>query len=136
MAREAALWEVPLRHLLRIAIPAIVAGLTVVTCATTPTSGTAAPAASAGGKTAALLIKNFAFSPDTLTIDKGTVVTVTNADGATHTVSSGTNGTKDGKFDQRFEGGTSGTIAFNTVGTFTYFCNVHGVSMTGTIVVK
>ena len=126
-----------MRHWLRIAVSAIVAGLTVVSCATTSTSGaSAAPAASAGGKTAALQIKNFAFSPDTLTIDKGTVVTVTNADGATHTVSSGTNGTKDGKFDQRFEGGTSGTITFDTVGTFTYFCNVHGVSMTGTIVVK
>ena len=126
-----------MRHWLRIAIPAIVAGLTVVSCATTPaSSGTAAPAASAGGSTAALQIKNFAFSPDTLTIAKGTVVTVTNADGATHTVSSGTNGTKDGKFDQRFEGGTSGTMTFDTVGTFTYFCNIHGVSMTGTIVVK
>ena len=126
-----------MRHWLRIAIPAIFAGITVVSCATTSTSGgNAAPAASAGGKTAALQIKNFAFSPDTLTIDKGTVVTVTNGDGATHTVTSGTNGTKDGKFDQRFEGGTTGTITFDTVGTFTYFCNVHGVSMTGTIVVK
>jgi plastocyanin len=126
-----------MRFALRLAVPAIIAALTVAACTSTPTSGaSAAPAAGGGGKTAALQIKGFAFAPATLTIDKGTVVTVTNADGTTHTVTSGTNGTKDGKFDQRFEGGATGTLTFDTVGTFTYFCNIHGVSMTGTIVVK
>src|SRR5438552_10523684 len=110
-----------MRLALRIAVPSIIATLTFVACATTSTSGaSAAPAASAGGaKTASLQIKNFAFAPATLTIDKCTVLTVTNADGTTHTVTSGTNGTKDGKFDQPLEGGATGTITFDTVGTFT-----------------
>jgi plastocyanin len=127
-----------MRLALRLAIPTLIAGLTFVACSSTAGSGASvAPAATAAGAaTATITIKGFAFSPATLTVDKGTVVTVTNADGTTHTVTSGTNGTKDGKFDQRFEGGTSGTITFATVGTFTYFCNIHGVSMTGTIVVK
>ena len=126
-----------MRLALRIAALAMVVTVTFVACSSAPTTGaSAAPAAGGGGKTATLEIKNFAFAPATLTIDKGTVVTVTNADGATHTMTSGTGGTKDGKFDQRFEGGTKGTITFDTVGTFAYFCNIHGVSMTGTIVVK
>ena len=122
----------------RLAIPAVIAGLTLVGCASTAGSGaSAAPAATpAGAKTADVTIKGFRFSPATLTVDKGTVVTFTNMDSTTHTVTSGINGTKDGKFDQQISGGIDGTVTFDTPGTFVYFCNIHGVSMTGTVVVK
>jgi plastocyanin len=129
-----------MRVALRLAIPTLIVGLTLVACASTAGSGTsAAPATSVAaapaGKAAALQIKGFAFSPATLTVDKGTVVTITNNDSATHTFTSGANRTKDGKFDQQISGGTEGTVTFDTVGTFEYFCQIHS-SMKGTVVVK
>lgn len=119
-----------MRHVLRIAIPTLIAGVTFVACATT--APTASPAAA---KSAAVTIKGFAFSPATLTINKGTVVTFTNQDSTTHTVTSGTSRTKDGKFDQQISGGNEGTVTFDTVGTFAYFCQIHS-TMAATVVVK
>jgi plastocyanin len=129
-----------MRVALRLAIPTLIAGVTLVACASTAGSGpTTAPATSAapaaGGKTAALQIKGFAFSPGTLTVDKGTAVTITNNDSTTHTFTSGANRTKDGKFDQQISGGTDGSVTFDTAGTFEYFCQIHS-SMKGTVVVK
>ncbi len=127
-----------MRLVLRLALPAVIAGLTLFACGSTAGSGaTAAPATSApaASKTAAVTIKGFAFSPATLTVDKGTVVTFTNNDSATHTVSSGANRAKDGKFDQSLSGGNETTITFDTSGTVEYFCNIHS-SMKATVVVK
>jgi plastocyanin len=125
---------------LRLAIPTLIAGVTLVACASTAGSGaSAAPATSAPTATpaakAAVTIKGFAFSPATLTIDKGTIVTITNNDSATHTFTSGASRTKDGKFDQQISGSAEGTVTFDTVGTFEYFCLIHS-SMKGTVVVK
>ena len=129
----------------RLAVPAIIAGLSLVTCAGTAGSGTsAAPTAAAAAtativapaaKTTAVAIKGFAFSPATLTVDKGTVVTFTNNDSTTHTITSGTNRTKDGKFDQELSGSTDTTVTFDTAGTFDYFCRNHS-SMKATVIVK
>ncbi len=125
-----------MRLALRLVIPTLIAGLSFVACASTAGSGSsAAPAASSGAKTAAVQIKGFAYSPANLTIDKGTVVTFTNNDSATHTVTSGANRTKDGKFDQTLSGSTETTITFDTAGTFEYFCVFHS-SLKGTVVVK
>ena len=129
-----------MRVALRLAIPTLIAGVTLVACASTAGSGsTAAPATSAapaaGGKTAALQIKGFAFAPATLTVDKGTVVTITNNDSTTHTFTSGANRTKDGKFDQQLSGSAEASVTFDTVGTFEYFCQIHS-SMKGTVTVK
>jgi plastocyanin len=127
-----------MRLALRLAIPTVIAGLTLVACASTAGSGTsAAPAASAAAaaKAGAVAIKGFAFSPATLTVDKGTVVTWTNNDSATHTLTSGASRTKDGKFDQQISGSTEATVTFDAVGTFEYFCQIHS-SMKGTVVVK
>jgi plastocyanin len=114
-----------------------IAVLTFVACAGTAGSGaTAAPAASApSAKAAAVTIKGFAFSPATLTVDKGTVVTWTNNDGTTHTVTSGTNRTPDGKFDQEISNSTEASVTFDTLGTFEYFCRNHN-TMKGTVTVK
>ena len=125
-----------MRLALRLAIPTLIAGLTFIACSSTAGSGaTAAPAASTAAKTAAITIKGFAFSPAALTVDKGTVVTISNNDSATHTFTSGANRTKDGTFDQQISGSTDGTVTFNTVGTFEYFCQIHA-SMKGTVTVK
>ena len=126
-----------MRFGVRLAIPTIVAGLTLVACASTAGSGTStAPAATpAGAKTADVTIRGFAFSPATLTVVKGTVVTFTNNDSTTHTVTSGANRTKDGKFDQEISGSADGTVTFDAAGTFDYFCQIHS-SMKATVVVK
>jgi plastocyanin len=123
-----------MRLALRLGIPALIAGLTFVACASTAGSGPrAAPAA--GAKTADVTIKGLAFSPGTLTVDKGTVVTWTNNDNTTHTVTSGANRTKDGTFDQQVSAGTDVSVTLDAVGSFDYFCQIHS-SMKGTVVVK
>jgi len=118
-----------MRLALRIAIPTLIAGVTFVACASTTPSATAAPAK------ALVTIKGFAFSPTTLEVTKGTIVTFTNNDSATHTVTSGANRTRDGKFDRELSGSTEDSITFDTAGTFEYFCNIHS-SMNAKVVVK
>jgi plastocyanin len=121
----------------RLASPLVVFALVLAACGST--SPAAAPAATsaapAAGAKAAVTIKGFAFSPAALEVAKGTVVTWTNNDGTTHTVTSGTNGSKDGKFNQEISGSAEGSVTFDTAGTFTYFCSIHS-TMKGTVTVK
>lgn len=131
-----------MRLALRLAIPGAIAALTFIACAANPTAASNAPATSAAATKSAAAsqgttvdIKGFAFAPATLTVAKGTVVTFTNSDAATHTVTSGTSGTKDGKFDERLEQGGATKITFDTPGTYQYFCAIHA-SMKGTITVQ
>jgi plastocyanin len=76
-----------------------------------------------------VLIKNFAFSPQTLTVKVGTTVTWTNEDSATHTIKSDTfnsgNIATGGKFEFKFD----------RIGTYDYSCSIHP-SMTGKIIVE
>lgn len=122
-----------MRLALRLAIPTVIAGLTFIACAST--SSSAPSAASEAPKGGAVAIKGFAFGPATLTVAKGTKVTFTNNDSTTHTVTSGANRTKDGKFDQSLDANATTTITFDTPGTFEYFCTLHS-SMKGTITVQ
>jgi len=126
-----------MRLLIRLGIPTLIAGLTFVACASTAGSGASpAPATSAAAaKTANVAIKGFAFSPATLTVSKGTKVTFDNQDTTTHTVTSGANRTKDGKFDTQVSGGTQTEMAFDTAGTFVYFCQFHA-NMVATVIVN
>ena len=118
-----------MRLAIRLAIPALIAGVTLVACASTAT-----PAASAPPK-ATVNIKGFAFSPVTLEIAKGTVVTWHNQDSTTHTLTSGANRTKDGKFDKQLSGDAEDSVTFDTAGTLDYFCSFHS-SMNAKVVVK
>lgn len=134
-----------MRLAIRFLIPGAIVALTLAACASSATApSSAAPATSAAATAAAtgsaatgdaVTIKGFAFSPATLTVKKGTTVTFVNMDSATHTVTSGSGGTKDGKFDQSIDGGGAAKITFDTVGTFSYFCTIHA-SMRGTITVQ
>ena len=111
--------------------------------AATPTAAsatTAAPATSATGPATApataatatvVVIKNFLFVPEALTVAAGATVTVDNQDGANHTVIA-----NDGSFD-------TGNIAGRAKGRFTapskpgsypYKCAIHPL-MTGTLIV-
>jgi plastocyanin len=91
-----------------------------------PVSAQAAPAA-------AVTIQTFQFQPGELTVTAGTRVTWTNQDAITHTVTSGTPETRDGKFNSPLAGqGTKFAYTFAQPGTYTYFCDRHQ-SMRGQI---
>ena len=77
-------------------------------------------------------IKDFNFSPKTLTVKSGEKITWINRDEEPHTVVSVEKQFKKSSAldtDQEF------TITAGAPGTYTYFCSVHP-KMTGTIVVK
>ena len=76
---------------------------------------------------------NMTFSPATKTVAIGTVVTWTNNDGYAHTVTSN-DGTS-------FDSGTinsSKTYSYtaSVAGTFNYHCTIHGLPMSGTLIVN
>ncbi len=94
---------------------------------TTVQQGGATPAAA--GST--VNIKNYAFSPATITISKGQTVTWTNMDSAPHTVTS-----TRGIFDSGSIGnGQIFSYTFNTAGTFEYSCTIHPSMQHGKVIV-
>ena len=74
-------------------------------------------------------ISGFSFSPGTVTVNVGDSVTWTNSDAQAHTATG--NGWNTGDLGN----GESGTITFQTAGTFDYICGIHP-AMTGTVVVR
>jgi plastocyanin/uncharacterized membrane protein YozB (DUF420 family) len=96
-------------------------------------AGASVPAAENG---VTVVMQNFAFSPKSLRIKKGTTVTWVNQDRAKHTVTA-----DDGKFDSGdMPSGQTFAHKFDEVGTFPYYCLYHGdkggVDMAGTVVVE
>jgi plastocyanin len=88
----------------------------------------------ASGTADTIIIKNFMFSPATLTVASGATVTVKNEDTVTHTLTD--------KADPNLFGtgnlaaGQSMTIhAPKPTGSYTYICTIHQY-MTGTLVVR
>lgn len=82
--------------------------------------------------TDAVTIKDFAFSPTTIKVKKGTKVTWTNQDSTAHTVTA----TSGGGFDSgSIAQGASFSFTFNTTGTFSYKCSFHP-DMMGTVIVQ
>lgn len=76
-------------------------------------------------------IQNYAFSPQTLTVQVNWMVKWTNKDNMGHTVTSDTGLFDSGTLD------LNGTFSylFTTPGTYTYHCKIH-TYMTGTIIVQ
>jgi plastocyanin len=93
-----------------------------------PTSPTVA---AVSGTNAEVVIKGFAFAPNSITVKAGTTVTWTNEDSVTHTVTSDT-----GLFDSGGlnKGGTF-SYTFTTEGSYPYHCTPHASSMAGTVIV-
>ncbi|HEY7917713.1 MAG TPA: cupredoxin domain-containing protein [Acidimicrobiales bacterium] len=92
-----------------------------------PTGGSTNPV---GSHT--ITIKNFAFSPKTITVAAGTAVMVTNDDQVAHTVTAMSGGFSTGDIGP----GQSKTItAPNIPGTYSYFCSIHQY-MTGHLTVS
>ncbi|MGE5465430.1 MAG: cupredoxin domain-containing protein [Betaproteobacteria bacterium] len=83
----------------------------------------------ASANTAQVLIKDFKFQPDQITIQKGDTITWTHPGTASHTV----------KFadseSQILKNGGTYSKTFDQAGTFPYSCGIHPY-MTGTVIVQ
>jgi plastocyanin len=79
----------------------------------------------------AVVMKNFDFSPMTLTVSAGTAVTWKNLDGEPHTVTSTDGLFRSGALDQN----DSFTFKFAKAGTYKYVCSIHP-KMQAAIIVK
>lgn len=82
--------------------------------------------------TNSVTIENFAFSPANITVKKGTTVTWTNKDGATHDVTE--NDGQTGPNSGPLANGKSYSFTYTTAGTFKYHCSIHP-DMTGIVTV-
>ncbi len=99
-----------------------------------PASQTAAATASSAGMADTIVIKNFMFSPMSLTVAPGTRITVRNEDSVTHTLTDKASSTVFGTGD--IAAGQAKTFnAPNKAGSYSYICEIHQY-MTGTIVVR
>jgi plastocyanin len=123
----------PFRSLHQIAVVGVF-GIALALAACSPGGGTTsnstiAGSGSSGATGQAITIKNFAFSPSSITVAPGTSVTVTNRDSVAHTLSS-----QSGGFDTgNIQAGQSKTfMAPNKAGRFTFICDIHQY-MTGTL---
>ena len=83
-----------------------------------------------------------AYSPNPIQATVGQTVVWTNDDSAFHTVTSGTTGAPDGKFDSGLQGPTALTSkgktfehTFDAAGEYPYFCTLHP-AMVGTVTVS
>ncbi len=79
----------------------------------------------------AVAIKNFAYSPATITVKAGQSITWTNQDSAGHSATADDNSWDTGVLPQ----GQSKALQFNKKGTFTYHCSVHP-DMKATVIVQ
>ena len=90
------------------------------------------PARSQQGVTVQL----FQFKPDRIEVKAGTRPIWTNQDDITHTVTSGTPGQRDGRFELPLDGrGATGSVRLERPGVYPYFFSRHQ-SMRGEIRVK
>jgi len=88
-----------------------------------------------GGNT--VTIKNFAFSPQTMTVSQGSTVTWVNQDSVEHQIISDTSGSNaEGAIFKStpLPNGASYSFKFDIPGTYPYHCSIHP-SMKGTITV-
>jgi plastocyanin len=99
--------------------------------ATTSGASVSATATTAGAPQ--IVISNFAFSPDQLTVTPGQKVTVVNHDSTTHTLTA----TGNKAFDTgTIAGGATGSFtAPSAPGSYPYICTIHQF-MKGTLTVK
>ena len=127
---------------------ATAAALTLAACTAQQPSPPAASAPSMPGMTAmtpppsagpaenattnAVSIKEFAFTPASTTVKKGTTVTWTNQDQDAHTVTS--TGSGGPLRSPTLQTGQSYQYTFTTPGTFEYLCTIHPF-MTATVTV-
>jgi plastocyanin len=104
---------------------------TMLAVAVLPGSAQTAPLTTQA-KENTVAIDNFTFTPQTLTVRAGTMVTWTNKDDIPHGIASENNAFAKSK---ALDTDDSYSVMFATPGTYKYLCYVHP-RMTGTIVVE
>ena len=123
--------------------PVVTTTMTTIATATTPaptippTTATAAPITTVPPPPVSVIIQGFAFSPASVTVPRGTTVTWTNRDPASHTIVN--DGTSMFGAGQKFSStpigsGQSFSFTFTEAGTYPYHCGIH-TTMHGTIIV-
>jgi len=78
-----------------------------------------------------VVISDFSYSPQEVTVEAGTTVTWRNEDGVAHTVTADQGGFNSGNI----EGGSEFTHTFSQAGEYPYHCEIHP-SMKGKVVVQ
>jgi plastocyanin len=97
------------------------------------------PGGGGGGGTAGVSIGDNFYNPSSITVSVGTEITWTNNGTHDHTVTEGLPGEPEGSglFDSEgLSPGQKFKFNFTQKGTFTYWCEIHGSSMTGTVIVQ
>jgi len=101
------------------------------------------PAGAARTKVKRVSIKDFAFTPQTITVKAGTKVTWKNADSVVHNVTSTNSMETTAKVTRMFGSGSlskgqSFSFTYRKKGTFFYECTIHAsmASMHGKVIVK
>lgn len=118
------------RNVASLALGAAAALLFVTACSSGDDASTSAPTSTGEVR---LTVKDFAFSPATLTVRPGEKITVVNQDSAAHTVTA----TEGEAFDTgSIPGGGSATLtAPSDTGRYAFDCTFHP-SMKGTLIVR
>jgi plastocyanin len=122
-------------------LPGLILVLALTACgssssasATSSAQPTGSSATQKSGTTDTIVIKNFMFTPDSLTVAPGAVVTVRNEDSVTHTLT-------DKADHNAFNSGPVGPNQTKTfkapdqAGSYPFLCTIHQF-MTGTLVVS
>jgi|BarGraIncu01121A_1022015.scaffolds.fasta_scaffold03771_6 plastocyanin len=107
----------------------MIAGCTSSTNPSPSPNPSASPVTSTSNQNT-ISVQNYAFSPSTLSIQKGANVTWKNGDSVPHRILSDTNAFNSPVLNN----GDVYTFQFNNTGTFAYHCSIH-TNMTGTITV-
>jgi plastocyanin len=113
-----------------LAVVAVMALAAACGSAGATTTGSPAPAATAGPNGAVVTISNFAFLPQKIEIRPGTTVTWTNNDPVTHTVTSTDSLGIDAQATFTFRSdtlsqGQTFSFTFDKAGTYFYECTIH-----------
>jgi plastocyanin len=127
---------------LRLSVLGAAAVISLAACSSSTATKAGSTASSAAGSSVAssastsaakITIKNFSFSPMSLTVKPGATVTVTNNDSVAHTVSA----TAKGAFNTMdINAGKTVTFTAPTkAGSYPYICDIHNY-MKGTLVVS
>jgi plastocyanin len=114
------------------AAPASEAPAGAPTASESAAAGGAACAPSTETGTVSAAMANIAFNPSAITASVGDVITWTNNDSAPHTATVKSDPTCT---TENLASGATGSIVFNTAGSYEFFCKIHP-NMTGTIEVS
>ena len=137
--------EVPpsLRNIAAGANATTTTGANATTGITGNTTGTSATSAGSGGTSVSIVsgastLTTDAYSPNPIQVSVGTTVTWTNDDAQPHTVTSGSNGQPDNKFNSSpnftplLNPGQTFSFTFTEAGEYPYYCMLHP-NMVGTV---